>query len=230
LEEKRGEIDLTGGRQGLQIPPIEPRHLPVLRDPRPLDQRIEGLGVEQPLLGPEDEVGDLPGETRDSQKVAEPGPVVGLLAGEKLPDDRILLRGGKDLRRLVVAQLAEMTAESPEGEPMDGGNGEVRERSLQTPDEVIPSLPRRSTVQREQGHALRINPRLHEPSEALAQQGRLPRARRARHEEDPALVIEDAGLLPVGLHAHAPMLAARSDTENGRLADPHPGADRSTPG
>ena len=144
----------------------------------------------------------------------EPWPIGMLLVPEELPDHRVLLRRRKDLRGRVVSELAEMAAQGPEREPVDGGNGEVGKGPPQPPDEVIPSLTCSSTVQGEQGHALGIRPRLQKAGETLSEQGRLAGARRARHEEDPVLMVEHRGLLCVGLQAHRFMVAARSDIEN----------------
>jgi hypothetical protein len=216
LQEESAEVRPIPFRERLEVPPVEPGHLAQLASVRLGDEFVERIGIEEALLGPQHEVGELLGERTGPEEGVEPRPVGRLLPLEQTSDEGVLLGGGQELRRRRVAQLLEPPAQHPEPEPVGGEHRDLREGPGQAVEQPFTGVPGPSTVEDEQGHALGARTSLDQPGEPLPEQDRLAGAGRAGDQQAAAVVLEHGRLGRIGLEGgrgqHGSMLAPTTDT------------------
>jgi hypothetical protein len=195
LEQEAGEVGAVTGGERLEVPAIEPGHLGVLVPPGPFCQARHRVLVEEPLLGPEDEVGDLPSEPGRLEEVREPGPVGRRFLAQHLPDGRVLLGRGQELWGRGVPELLEPAAEEAEGEPVGRVDGKGGQRPPQTVDQPLPGVAGSSAMKGQEDHPFGIGSPLEQPGEPLSEQGGLARSGRAGDQQGPSGEVQNRGLL-----------------------------------
>ena len=202
--EEAGEVDDPLRGEPVQIPAVEECELAPWVELRRLGSLEELLGRKHRLLGTQDELPDLVGESTHVQHRGVDRPVGATLARQHAGDARELLGGGEHGRRLVVTQSPVAQAHHVEREPVHGERPHDGEGRAEPLEEDVPSPLLRLARGDDERHLFRIRTAFDQPGEPLAEHGGLPRPGRTGDEHDAALVSEDPCLQGVGLEGHRP--------------------------
>jgi hypothetical protein len=227
--DQRREVDDAIGIQHVEVGPGEPREFEPTAEIARRGFRLDLLGCDPGLLGPEQELPDLVREPPQGEQVAVCRPLGGILTLEQVLDERELIGSGQHLGRLRVAEGGEALPKDQVTEAVEGQYVEAGQRRRQSRDEGVARGLARAARSHDQRDALGIRAALHESREPFAEHRGFAGSGGAGDEERTRRVREDGVLCSIGrrggVHEADATASRRHHRDRGvAVPAPHPRA------